>query len=92
MKSVASQIVGNVDMQTRAWLQQICGRELDDDERIAVLVYPPHPAPDLRTREEALSRVRNILKTAASNMQDVSDADFDAAVEEAFDNLRPRPD
>jgi hypothetical protein len=61
---------------------------LGDDEEITISVFPPHPGPTAAVRQQAAARLDRILDKAAQNMEAVSDQEFEAAVEEALQQVR----
>ena len=92
VKQDATCMAKDVAPSARAWLYEIFGRELSDEERLRISLVS---AEDVRTasdadREKAWETIRRILDRAAENAASVPDDDFDAAVDEAMAHVRPR--
>jgi hypothetical protein len=89
MSNVAVRRVRDLDEPARQWITHLFGRDLGEDEEITITVFPPHPAPTAAVRQQAAARLDRILDKAAQNMQSVPDREFEAAVEEALQQVRP---
>lgn len=90
MESVAVRKAKELNEPVRQWIGGLFGRDLQDEEEVTVLVFPPHPAPSRAAILEAGARIDRILDKAAANMKDVPAEEFDAAVDEAMEHVRRR--
>jgi hypothetical protein len=90
MQHIAVQKVKHLEAAARQWVQHWLGRELHDDEEVTVMAFPPHPAPDAATRRAAFDQMESVLDKAADNLTDVSDDDFNDAIDEAMNHVRRR--
>ena len=88
MSNIAVRKVRDLDEPARQWIARLFGRELGEDEEITISVFPPHPGPTAAARQQAAARLDRILDKAAQNMEAVSDQEFEAAVEEALQQVR----
>ena len=91
MDSIAVKKASEIELPAREWLQQIFGRSLRDNDEITIFLPTVHAAPAVTQRKAAFTRMGRVLDQAADNMQDIPDAEFDAALDEAMDHLRKRP-
>jgi hypothetical protein len=90
MTSQAVCTVKDVDPATRDLLERLFGRELPAEQRVLMaLLDVESPAGDPQ-RQAAWATINGILDKAAENMRNVPDKEFDAAVDEAMAQVRPR--
>jgi hypothetical protein len=90
MTSQAVCTVKDVDPATRDLLERLFGRELPAEQKVLMaLLDVETPAGDPQ-RQAAWATINRILDKAAKNMSNVPDKEFDAAVDEAMDQVRPR--
>jgi hypothetical protein len=66
------------------------GRELAEDEQVAVMVFPAKHAPSSAERHAAWERIKKVLDRAGENMHDIPEAEVDAAIDEAMAHFRVR--
>ena len=90
--SIAIQRASEMETPARQWLQHLLGRSLGDDEQVTIFVASVHAAPEAKDRQVAFQRMNRVLDQAAENMQDVPDAQFADAVDEAMGKVRKRPE
>lgn len=88
-------IIRNVrDLQAdkRRSLEDLLGRELQDDQQIAIRVLTPGVEPDAETKRHALDRVRSLSEKAAKHREamGVSEAEADEVVDDAMSHVRVR--
>jgi len=79
----------DLNATVREWLQRIFGRALRDDEDVTILLTTPHAAPTSTDRKAVAKRLERVLDQAAANMESVSQAEFDKALDEAMLAVRP---
>ncbi len=79
----------DLNATVREWLQRIFGRAPRDDDDVTILLTTPHPAPTSPDRTAVAKRLERALDQAAANMQNVSQAEFDEALDEAMLAIRP---
>ncbi len=89
MEKVAIRSVNELDSSAKAWLQKLVGRELREDERVSVRVFTVRPTPPPAARQAAGDRLDRLLDKMAANMKDISEQEFEAAVDEAMQAARP---
>ena len=80
----------NLQADAKHWVEGLVGRSLSSDEEVAVFVLPRRSAPSDSDRAAAASRLAALLDDAAKNAHNVSDAEFDAALDEAIEQSRGR--
>jgi hypothetical protein len=90
MNTMAAQKARDLDETVRQWVENLFGRQLDPDEEVTVVAFPPHPPATGRRREAASAGMDRFLDAAAKNLQRVSPEEFDAAVDEAMRHARRR--
>lgn len=92
MDDIAVQKASEIETPARRWLQDLLGRSLSDNEQVIIFVAGVHGSPSPADRQHAFERMNRVLDRAAENMQHVPDAEFEAAVDEAMDQIRKRSD
>jgi len=80
----------NLQADAKHWVEGLVGRSLLADEEVAVFVLPRYSEPSDSDRAAAASRLSSILDKTAENLRGVSDAEFDAALDEAMQQSRGR--
>lgn len=89
-ESIAVRKVTDLNAATRRWVESLFGRRLDEQEEVAVMVFPARAAPSQAARRKAAARMDRLLDKAARAMKDVPDQEFEAAVDEAMEHARQR--
>jgi len=90
MDNITIQKAGNLETPAREWLHRLFGRSLLAEEEVTILVLPPHSTPSTDQRRVAMQRMEQVLDKSAEQMKNVSDTDFDEAVDEAMEQVRKR--
>ena len=88
MSDVQIQKASDLTVDARAWLQGLFGRDLDDEERVSIRILPAEQ--DQAKRREAFGRLTKVMDRMAEKMKDVPEDEFEAALDEAMDHVRPR--
>jgi hypothetical protein len=71
-------------------MERILGRSLGQDEAISISVY--RPAPTGKAREEASRQLLERVAKTSQRVHGVSEADINAAIDEASDHVRHHPE
>ncbi len=82
--------VKDLDAPAKAWVVRLFGRALDADDEVTVMVTPGSRPPSPEERQAAMQRIRQFLDKTAERMNVVPETEFDAAVDEAMAQIRPR--
>ena len=82
----ASDLASDERLLVERWL----GRPLSNDETISVNAYRPHPAPSDDEREVLRQEIVTQAREIGSRVQDASEKDVDALLDEAFAATRRR--
>lgn len=90
MEFITVQKARDLQADARRWLEGLFGRSLHEDEEVAVFALPPHSAQPESARADAAARLGRVLDKAAENMRDLTDAEFEQAVDEATEQVRRR--
>lgn len=74
----------------RRSVEHLLGHPLSDDEQVYIVVLKPGAIPDDQTRRRGLASMQRTFAAAEQHaaQQHVSDAEIDAAVDEAMDHVR----
>ena len=88
MRHVAVQRASDLEPAARAWLKNVLGREVEDNENVTVMAWRPHPAPVGPAREAAAARLRHSLDEVSRKPQAASDAELESAIDEAMNDVR----
>ena len=76
----------------KRWLENVLGQHLKESQQVFIMVFTPSIEPDEATRRQALASVQQITIQVENNLteQGVTSDDFDAAADEAMDDVRRR--
>lgn len=88
MQQVAIQRAKDIDPVVRGWLSRLFGRVLDDDERVTLTAFRPHPAPTGAAREATASALRTALSSFDAGATQIPAAEREAAIDEALTHTR----
>lgn len=88
-----SRNVGEIPEASRRSLEDLLGRRLQENQRVFIMVFDPTKVPSDEQRAGAAAGLREIIGEAERHAAaaGVSDAEIDAAVEEAMSDVRRRP-
>jgi hypothetical protein len=90
MENVSINLARDLPASARSAVENLLGRSLRDDEEVSIMALDPHPAPSGEARRSSAERLRGALDQLALKAQDVADGEFDDAVDEAMNHIRPR--
>lgn len=90
MQNVAVRKMKDLDESARQWVQGVFGHQLQEEDQITLLVFPPHPAPPPQARAEGAARLETLMDRAAAKAADIPSQELDAVVDEALDHSRRR--
>ena len=90
MENVSIHWARDLPASTRSAIEGLLGRDLRDDEEVSVMSLCSHPAPSGDERRLSGERLRGALDRLADKGGDVGGDEFDAAVDEAMNQIRPR--
>ncbi len=76
----------------KRWLENALGQHLHESQQVFIMVFTPGIQPDDASRRQALASVQQITAQVGKNLADqgVTDEQFDAAVDNAMDDVRRR--
>ena len=76
----------------KRWLEGVLGRQLQENQQVFIMVFTPGTEPDEAARRRALAAVEGTMAAVEKNLaeQGASGEDFDAAVDEAMEDVRRR--
>lgn len=88
-------IIRNVrDLETskRQSLEAVVGHHLQDNQQVIIRVLTPGVEPDAAAKRQALERVQELSRKGEAHRESlgISEAEADAIVDEAMDDLRQR--
>jgi hypothetical protein len=89
---VAIQSVKDLQDSDKRCLQNLLGRELQENQQIFITAFTAGMVPDEATRRKALAGMQRIQAKAEAhaNAHGISEDQIDAAVDEAMEHVRPR--
>ena len=84
--------VNDIPEPDRRSLENLLGQPLESDQQVFVMVLSAGQTPDEATRRAAADSIRRTLEQVDQHRaaQDTTDDEFDAAVDEAMNHVRPR--
>jgi hypothetical protein len=94
MDSVALRNVDQLPSAEKRSIENLVGRQLEDNQQVFILAFTPGVAPSDKARAEAMSGLVRTWEKVQRHKQErsVSDEEFDAAVDEAVEHVRRRQD
>jgi hypothetical protein len=90
MENVSIHWARDLSTSTRNAIEGLLGRNLRDDEEVSVMSLHSHPAPSGDERRLSSVRLRGALDRLADKAGDGGGDEFDSAVDEAINQIRPR--
>ena len=86
------QSVKDLQDSGKRWLENVLGQHLKESQQVFIMVFTPGVEPDEATRRQALASVKQTMTQVEKNLAEggVSDDEFDAAVDEAMEDVRRR--
>jgi hypothetical protein len=90
MQNIAINLASSLSPSARAAIEGILGRTLNDDEHVSIHSLSPHAAPVGEARRAAAVRLTAALDAMDARALPVSAEEFEAAVDEAMNHIRPR--
>ena len=94
MNAIVTHAVNEISDVARRTLEDLLGRHLDDNQKVRLVVISPPEEKDEETRREAIETIHRIQAKIDQHMADhgITSEQFDAAVDEAMEHIRPRPE
>jgi hypothetical protein len=85
--------VADLEVAQRHWLETTLGQTLRDSQQVFIHVLTPGAMPDAAVKDRALADVQRLAGQAADfrHSHGISDAEAEAALDEALHNVRPDP-
>ena len=85
--------VNDIPDAARRALEDLLGHHLEANQKVCVMVLPQTEEPDAEARAQAVERIRRRLSEIDKDMEarGVTTEEFNAAVDEAMEHVRPRP-
>jgi hypothetical protein len=76
----------------KCWLENVLGQHLRENQQVFIMVFTPGVEPDDSVRCKALANVKQSMTQVEKALADqgVTDEQFDAAVDEAMEDVRRR--
>jgi hypothetical protein len=90
MSSSAVRKASELEPEVRRALESLLGRPLDSDEHVSLSAFRLGQADNGKKYADASRQLANRIDKTARNAEEVSDADLDAAIDEAADSVRHR--
>lgn len=90
MEDIAIKRAADLPEAAKSAIESLLGRPLADDEEVSVMALRAHMAPAGPERKAAADRLKAVLGSMAQKAQGVPPEEFEAAVDEAMQRVRPR--
>jgi hypothetical protein len=88
MQTAATHKAADLPPDVRSAVEQILGRPVGADEEVSVVAVPPGRMAASESRASVAQQLENLLNRRAAKVEDASDEEIDAAVDEAVDHVR----
>jgi len=90
MADIAVRRAGDLSESAKSAVEGLLGRALADDEEVSVMALRSHKAPSGPERKAAADRLKVALESMGQKATGVPPEEFEAAVDEAMQQVRPR--
>lgn len=90
MENVSIHWARDLPASARSAIEELLGRDLRDDEEVSVMSLCSLPAPSGDERRLSAERLKGTLDRLADKAGDVGGDEYDAAVDEAMNHIRPK--
>lgn len=89
---VAVQNVKDLQNTDKQWLENLLGHHLEQNQQVYIMVFTPGIEPDATAKRHGLAVMQQTWNHVEGNLQDkgVTGGEFDAAIDEAMQQLRRR--
>lgn len=86
--------VNDIPDAARRTLEDLLGRHLEANQQVCLMVLSPTQEPDAEARSQAVERIRRTQAKIDKSMTErgITMEEFNAAVDEAMEHIRPRPE
>jgi len=91
MGNIAIHKVNELPAMARSVIEQVLGRALEPDEEVSIMACSPHPAPRSEVRKQLARQLENRIARTAERTADLSEAEQEAAIDEAVSHVRANP-
>jgi hypothetical protein len=88
MHNVSIQKAGELPPRLRSAVEELLGRPIDADEEVSIAAVPPQQIEPSKSRASVAAKLEAFLNRRAAKVNDVSDDELDAAIDDAVDHLR----
>lgn len=88
MQTVSIQKANKLSPSVKSAVEELLGRQIDDDEEVSVIAVPPQQTPALPNRAALAQRLEAFLNQRAEKTIQVSDEEIDTAIDEGVDHVR----
>jgi hypothetical protein len=94
MNAMVTHSVNDIPDAARRALEDLLGRHLEANQKVCLVVISPPQEPDEETRRQAVERIRRRQAKTDQHMAElgITTEEFNAAVDEALEHIRPRPE
>jgi hypothetical protein len=91
---VAVRSVKDIQAGGRRWPEDVLGQNLRENQQVFIMVLTPGREPDEETRRRARAALDETFRKTGAYAQEhgITDAEIDAAIEEAMGHVRPGTD
>jgi hypothetical protein len=91
---VSIQSVKDIQDSGKRWLEELLGQRLREDQQVFIMVLSPGSEPDEEARRRARAGLESVFRKTEAYAQEhgITDAEIDAAIQEAMADVRRRAD
>lgn len=89
MQNMAVNLAGDLSHTARTAIEDILGRALREDEQISVMAFRPHAAPTGKDRCVSAAHLKTAMDDLAAKALPVEQREFEDAINEDLDHVRP---
>ncbi len=88
MQNISIQKASELPQPFKSAVERLLGRPIGPDEEVSIAAIPPQQVPPSESRAVLSQELEAFLNRRAEKTTEASDAELDAAIDEAVDHVR----
>jgi hypothetical protein len=88
MQNISIQKASELPQPVKSAVERLLGRPIGPDEEVSIAAIPPQQVPPSESRAVLSQELEAFLNRRAEKIAEASDAELDAAIDEAVDHVR----
>ena len=88
MQTVSIQKANKLSRSVKSAIEELLGRQIDDNGEVSVIAVPPQQIPPFPNRAVVAQKLETFLNQRSKKTMQVSEEEIDAPVDEGVDHVR----